>query len=245
EEKLKESAAETAAVVIEPLIQGAAGMITQPKGYLSSVRKLCDKYNVLLIVDEVATGFGRTGTMFACEQENVEPDIMAVAKGLTGGYLPLAATLTSEKVFSAFLGKFEDHKTFYHGHTYTGNQLGCTAALANLKVFKKENTIENLRPRIDLLAKRLELFNNLPHVGDIRRRGLMTGIELVNDKDTKKSYPASERVGHKVIMEARKKGVIIRPLGDIIVLMPPLSIPQKELETLLNVTYESIKIVTE
>ena len=233
-----------AALVIEPLMQGAAGMISQPKGYLKHIRELCTKHNVLLIVDEVATGFGRTGTMFACAQEEVQPDIMALAKGITGGYLPLAVTLTSQEVFDAFLGNHEEHKTFYHGHTYTGNQLGCAAALANLKIFNKENVLEKLQEKIELLTSELEKFKELDHVGDIRQKGFMVGIELVKNKATKEFFPIKDRVGHKVIMEARNKGVLLRPLGDVIVLMPPLSITMDELRLLLKVTYESIKIVT-
>ncbi|MFC1595996.1 adenosylmethionine--8-amino-7-oxononanoate transaminase [Candidatus Margulisiibacteriota bacterium] len=244
ERTLKESADTIAAVVMEPLVQGAAGMINQPEGYLSEIRKLCTRYNVLLVLDEVATGFGRTGRMFASEHENVQPDILAMAKGITGGYLPLAATLTTEEIFNAFLGNFEDQKTFYHGHTYTANQLACSAALANLKVFRKENTIDNLQPKIKLLREKLAEFQNLEHVGDIRQQGFMVGIELVADKRTNKPFAAAKRVGHQVIMEARKNGVIIRPLGDVIILMPPLSIQEKELAKLLEITCQAIKTVT-
>ena len=244
QEILASQADSIAALVIEPLMQGAAGMIKQPKGYLKEVRELCTKYNVLLLVDEVATGFGRTGTMFACEQEEVQPDIMALAKGITGGYLPLAATLTTQDVFKVFLGNYEDHKTFFHGHTYTGNQLACAAALANLKIFKKENVIEKLQAKIQLLTEELDKFKDLEHVGDIRRQGFMVGLELVKNKATKESFVLKDRVGHRVVMEARKKGVLLRPLGDVIVLMPPLSITAEELTTLLKVTYESIRMVT-
>lgn len=234
---------EIAAFVMEPLMQGAAGMIDQPPGYISRVRELTKKYNILLIFDEVATGFGRTGTMFACEQEKVTPDIMAMAKGLTGGYLPLAATLATEKIFEAFLGEYENFKTFFHGHTYTANPLACRAALANLELFRKNKVIEKLGPKIERMKKRLKGFYELPVVGDIRQVGMMAGIELVKDRKTQAVFPWKEKIGIRVIQKAREKGVILRPLGPVIVLMPPLVISMKELDFLLDVTYESIEEV--
>ncbi len=245
EKLLKKQSTRTAAVIIEPLVQGAAGMLMWPKGFLKTVRKLCDKYTVLMICDEVATGFGRTGTMFACEQEGITPDIMAIAKGLTGGYMPLAATLVKEKIYKNFLGSFESRRTFFHGHTYTGNPLGCAVALVNLATFKKERTIEKLQPKIAFLTKELKKFWTLEHVGDIRQKGFMVGIELFEDVKTKRSYPTIQRIGHKVIMEARKHGVIVRPLDDTIILMPPLGISVAELRKLLEKVYASIKDVTE
>ena len=242
---LKKHSSEITALVMEPLMQGAAGMIDQPSGYISKARKLTLRYNTLLIFDEVATGFGRTGRMFAADHERVTPDIMAVAKGLTGGYLPLAATLTKENVYKEFLGDYSEFKTFFHGHTYTANPLACRAALANLEIFRKKKTLEKLRNKIDLLRNRLSSFSNLEHVGDIRQTGFMVGIELVEDRATKKAYPLEEKVGMRVIREARRRGVILRPLGNVIVLMPPLSITTKELNQLLDVTYDSIKTVTE
>ena len=168
-----------AAVIVEPLVQGAAGMLVHPPGYLRAVRELCDHHDVLLICDEVATGFGRTGTMFACEQEGVTPDLMCVAKGLTGGYLPLAATLTTEHVYELFLGEFAEFKTFFHGHTYTGNPLACAAALATLDVFESEQVLDRLADKIDLLGTLLdEHVAPLPAVGEVRARGFMVGIEL-------------------------------------------------------------------
>ena len=227
-------------------MQGAAGMWVQPLGYVRALSEICRKNRILFIVDEVATGFGRTGKMFACEHEGVSPDIFCLAKGITGGYLPLAATLTTEEIFSAFLGEHHELKTFFHGHTYTGNPLGCAVALASLDLFEKEKIIEQMQPTIAYLKRRLEEdFLPLPHVGDIRQWGFMVGIELVEDKATLKSYPSAKRVGHQVIREARKKGVIIRPLGDVIVLMPPLTISEEELKMLLDVVYESIRTVTE
>jgi adenosylmethionine-8-amino-7-oxononanoate aminotransferase len=229
-----------AGVILEPLIQCAGGMIVQPPGYLKRVEEICNKYNVLLIVDEVATGFGRTGYMFACEKEKVNPDIMVVAKGITGGYLPLAATIVSQEIFNAFLGEYKEKKTFFHGHTYTGNQLCCSAALANLKIFKKEKVLKKLQPKIKLLSKELEKFKELPHVGEVRQCGFIAGIELVKDKKTKEEYKYEEKIGIKVCMNVRKYGLILRPLGNVIVIMPPLSINENDLKRMLKITYDSI-----
>ncbi len=245
EETLDRHHEEVCAVVVEPGIQGAAGMLTAPKNFLKRIGILCRKHHVHLILDEVATGFGRTGKMFACEHEQVCPDFLALAKGLTGGTLPLAATLTTDEIFKAFLGEYAEFKSFFHGHTYTGNPLACAAALANLEIFKKEKTLQRLQSKIAYLRKRLADFGRLQHVGDIRQAGFMAGIELVQDRKTKRSYPVSKRIGHQVILEARQRGAILRPLGDVIVLMPPLVISRKELERLLDVTYESIRAVTE
>jgi adenosylmethionine-8-amino-7-oxononanoate aminotransferase len=234
-----------AALIMEPMVQGAAGMIVFPRGYVKAARTLCTRYDILFIADEVAVGFGRTGKLFACEHEQVRPDLMAVAKGITGGTLPLAATLATDRIFEAFLGEFQDLKTFYHGHTYTGNPVACAAALASLAVFEKEQVLTELQGKIMLLRQKLKHFYNLSHVGDVRQCGFMVGIELVADRDSKKPYPLQKKIGQRVILEARKRGVIIRPLGDVIVLMPPLSIKHKELETLVDVVYESIQAVTE
>ncbi len=223
EKMLKTRHREIAALIVEPLIQAAAGMLLYPPEYLKAVRRLCAKYDVLLIVDEVATGFGRTGKMFACEKVGICPDLMCVAKGLTGGYLPLATTLTSENIYRAFL-----NHTFYHGHTYTGNPLACAAALANLEIFRKERTIEKLQPKIKLLTQLLKPFAKLKQVKEIRQLGFMVGIEL--------NMPA-----RAVILEARKRGAILRPLGDVIVLMPPLGISGAELRKLVSITFESIR----
>jgi adenosylmethionine-8-amino-7-oxononanoate aminotransferase len=236
---------EIAALVIEPMIQGAAGMITSPKGYLKGIRELTKKYRVLLIADEVAAGFGRTGRMFACEHEAISPDILCLAKGITGGYLPLAATLTAEEIFNAFLGEYEEKKTFFHGHSYTGNPLACAAAVANLKVMKEERVLEKLQGKIQFLSDTLKEYAGLEHVGDIRQLGMMVGIELVVDKTTKEEYPYEHKIGIKVIKDARRRGLILRPLGNIIVLMPPLGISLDELSEILSITYHSIKTVTE
>jgi adenosylmethionine---8-amino-7-oxononanoate aminotransferase len=234
-----------AALVMEPLMQGAAGMWSHPVGYLQALADICRRNGILFIIDEVATGFGRTGKMFACEHAGVTPDILCLAKGITGGYLPLAATLTTEEIFSAYLGEYKEFKTFFHGHTYTGNPLGCAVALANLEVFAKENTIENMQPRSAYLHKRLnEEFLRLPHVSDVRQWGYMIGIELAQDKNGRKSYAPEQRIGYKVILEARKRSVMIRPLGDVVILMPPLSATDAELTSLLDVVYDCIDVVT-
>ncbi len=167
-----------AAVILEPMVQGAAGMLVHPPGYLRAVRELCDRHGALLICDEVATGFGRTGRMFACEHEEVAPDLLCLAKGITGGYLPLAATLATEEVYKGFLGEYEEFRTFFHGHTYTGNPLACAAALATLDVFEEERTLERLRPKIELLGDLLAGVEAMPEVREVRRCGFMTGIEL-------------------------------------------------------------------
>jgi adenosylmethionine-8-amino-7-oxononanoate aminotransferase len=236
---------ELAGFIIEPLIQAAAGMITQPTGYLRRVRELCTKYEVLLIADEVATGFGRTGTMFACEREGVTPDLMALSKGLTGGYLPLAATLTTDDIYRAFLGKYEEFKTFFHGHSYTGNPLGCAVALANLEIFRTEHTLGRLKSKISRLSGLLKPLLRLPHVGDIRQQGFMAGIELVRDRGTREAYPLETRIGHRVAEEARKRGLLLRPLGHIIVLMPPLSVDLRALTRMVNILSRSITAATE
>lgn len=245
EKVLRENADEIAAVVMEPMMQGAAGMIDQPAGFVRGVSELSKKYNVLLIFDEVATGFGRTGRMFASEHEAVTPDILAVAKGITGGYLPLAATITTEKVYEAFLGEYAGLKTFFHGHTYTANPLACRAAIANLEIFEREKTLGKLAPKIALTAALLEGIAELDHVGDVRQAGLMVGIELVKDKKTKEPYPFGERMGYRVTEKAREKEIWIRPLGNVIVLMPPLAIPESLLERLVGRTGDSIRGSTE
>jgi adenosylmethionine-8-amino-7-oxononanoate aminotransferase len=231
---------EIAAVIIEPLVQGAAGMITHPKGYLKRIAKACKDNGVLLICDEVATGFGRTGTMFACEQEEVVPDFLCVAKGLTGGYLPLAATLTTGAIYESFLGPFESKKTFFHGHSYTGNALACAAAIASLKLFEEHQTLSHVRQMADRLAHGLLPLVEHPNVGDIRQHGLMVGIELVKDRKTKEAFPYAARMGHKVALAGRKRELMLRPLGNVIVLMPPLSISPAEIDFLAEHVRESI-----
>jgi len=237
---------ELAALVIEPLMQGAAGMWAQPVRYLSEVIALARDAGALVICDEVATGFGRTGKMFASEHAGVRPDLMCLGKGITGGYLPLAATLASDAVFSAFLGEPDEFRAFYYGHTYTGNPLCAALALANLKIFRDEAVLERIQPRItqlrDGLARR---FGELPHVADIRQWGLMAGVELMRDSEARIPYGVSEQIGARVANAARKHAVVLRPLGDVIVFMPPLSISERELDTLLDAARDSVHEVTQ
>ena len=245
ERAIAEHADELAAVVMEPLVQAAAGMFVYPPGYTRAVWEIAKRHHVLFIVDEVATGFGKTGKMFACEHEGIEPDLMAVGKGITGGYLPLAATLATEEIYRAFLGTPDEQRTFYHGHTYTGNPLACAAALANLDIFEQDQTLELLQAKIEFLTHELEYFAALPVVGDIRQCGFMVGIELVQDRQSRMPFPTKKRFALRVVKEARRRGVIIRPLSDILVLMPPLAISGEELQILLDVVYDSIVKVTE
>lgn len=230
-----------AAILLEPLVQGAAGMLVHPPGFLKEVRRLADQYNVLLIADEVATGFGRTGRMFACEHERVCPDLMCLAKGITGGYLPLAATLTTQEVFDAFLGRPEECKTFFHGHTYTGNALGCAAAIASLKLFEKHRVLERMPPKIAAIRASLARIRPMPYVGDVRQCGMMAGIELVSNPQTKEPFPYGQTVGAKVCAAMRRRGALMRPLDNVIVLMPAPAMDLHTLETLLGIVEETIR----
>ena len=244
EDILKKHSSEIAAVILEPHVQAAGGMIIAPHGYLKGVRDLCTKYNVLMIADEVATGFGRTGKMFACEHEGVVPDILCVSKGITGGYLPLAATIATDEIYNAFVGEFKELKTFFHGHSYTGNPLACAAALACLDIFEKEETLRNLKPKIELIEGWLKEISELSHVGDARNKGLMAGVELVKDKNTKEPYAWQKKMGWKAAYHARDNGVFLRPLGNVIVIMPPLSISIENLRQMLKVIKDAIIAVT-
>lgn len=235
---------ELAGLVIEPAVQGAGGMIVQPAGFLKAVRELCDRFDVLMIADEVAVGFGRTGTMFACQKAGITPDILALSKGISAGYLPLAATLTTRKVYDAFWGAYSDLRTFFHGHTFTGNPIACAAALASLDIFESEHLLDALVPKIAYLGERLQSLLKLPHVGDVRHEGMIGGIELVQDKETRQPYRWEDRVGVKVCLEARKHGLFLRPLGNVIVVFPPLSISLDELKLLLDGIEASIQLVT-
>ena len=235
---------EIAGFILEPMVQAAAGMIVAPPGYLKQIRDLCTKYGVLLIADEVATGFGRTGRMFACQHEAVMPDLMAISKGLTGGYMPLAATLTTDDIYHAFLGRYDEWKTFFHGHSYTGNPLGCAVALANIRLFRKARTLSVLRPKISALARQLKPLKQLNHVGDIRQLGFMVGIELVKDRDSREPYSPAERIGHHVSMEARRLGLLLRPLGNVLVLMPPLATKPKDAGLMISILKRAIQSVT-
>lgn len=244
ERLLKRHHRKICALIVEPLMQGAAGMLNQPRGYISLLRKLTKKYNVLMIADEVATGFGRTGRMFACDHERVSPDFLCLAKGITGGYLPLSATLTTDEIYGAFLGDYEEFKAFFHGHTYSANPLACAAALANLEIFEKQGTLKKLQAKINVLSFELSKMRHLPHVGDVRQVGFMVGIELVRNSETKEPYSLAEKKGFRVALAARERGVMIRPLGNVVVLMPPLSIKESELRMLCRVIYESIQKIT-
>jgi len=244
EEIFKAYSEEIAALIIEPLVQAAGGMITSPPKYLRGVRELCTKYNILMIADEVATGFGRTGKMFACEHEDVVPDIICLSKGITGGYMPLAVTLCTDEIYNAFLGEFKDLKTFFHGHSYTGNPLACAAALACLDVFEQEHVLEGLKAKIELLEVWLKEVLNINHIGDVRSTGLMAGVELVRDKKTKEPYDWSDKMGWRVAYRARENGVFIRPLGNVIVIMPPLSISEQNLKRLLDIIRVAIIDIT-
>lgn len=243
---IDEHADTLAALVIEPIVQAAAGMITHPPGYLAGLAEHCRERGVLLIADEVAVGMGRTGTMFACEHEGVTPDFLCLAKGLTGGYLPLAATLTSDSVYEAFRGDASDPKTFYHGHTFTGNPLGSAVALAVLEVFEEERILENVVEQAkrvsEFLARRLA---DCPIVGDIRQRGLMVGIELVADRATKKAFEPSLKAGSKVCAEARRAGLLIRPLGDVVTFLPPLNSTSDEIDAMLALLEKAILSVAQ
>lgn len=243
-ETLEEHDDEIAAFIVEPLVQGAAGMIVHPPGYLAGAAQLCRAHDVLLIADEVATGFGRTGTMFACEQEGVTPDFLCLAKGLTGGYLPLAATLTRQPIYDMFLGSTADRRAFYHGHTFTGHPLGCAAALASLDLFERERVLERLPGLERTLRGRLgRKLGSHPLVGEIRQKGLMVGIELVADRAARRPFPAADQVGALVCAAAREHGVILRPLGDVIVLMPPLSITPAEIDHLVGAVESALSDV--
>ena len=216
------------------MVQGAGGIIVQPPGFLKGVRDLATRYDVLLIADEVATGFGRTGAMFACEHERVSPDLMCVAKGITGGYLPLAATFATQRIFDAFLGEPWEGKTFYHGHTYTGNPLACAAALASLDLFERNHLVDSVARKSIELSQLLDTLRPLPHVGDIRQKGFMVGIELVEEKETKRPFDSKRRIGAHVSARVRDHGVIIRPLGDVIVLMPPPAMEVEDLKKIVD-----------
>jgi adenosylmethionine-8-amino-7-oxononanoate aminotransferase len=245
EKIMQEKHEEVAALIIEPLMQGAGGMIAAPKGYLKQVRQLCDKYNILLIADEVAVGFGRTGEMFACDHEGVQPDIMAVAKGISGGYLPISATLTTDEIYNAFYDDYETQKTFFHGHSYTGNPLAAAVSVANLELFEEEDIIGQIPDKIRTIENKLEEICELEHVGDIRQQGLMVGIELVKDKETKEGYSYERKMGSQVAQEARARGMIIRPLGDTVVFMPPLCSTEEELVDMLDIIEDSIVEITD
>jgi adenosylmethionine-8-amino-7-oxononanoate aminotransferase len=243
ERLLRERAGHIAAVCIEPIVQGAGGMIVHPSGFLAAVRKLCDERDVLLIADEVAVGFGRTGEMFACAHENVTPDLLCVGKGISGGYLPLAATFATQKIFDAFLGEPSEGKTFFHGHTYTGNPLACAAALASLDLFERNDLVRSVQRKSAELAGLLRELQALPHVGDVRQKGFMVGIELVAEKETRRPFDPRRREGSAVCARIRRHGIILRPLGDVIVVMPPLAMEMDDLRKIVAALKEEISAI--
>ncbi len=240
----EEHRGEIAAFIVEPMIQGAAGMRLAPPGFLRGIRQLCDEFDVFLICDEVATGFGRTGKMFAVEHEGVEPDFLCLAKGITGGYLPLAVTLTTERVFQGFLGDFTDFKTFFHGHSYTGNPLACAVALENLKIFQDEKILESIQHKIPWLEQGLKKFSEHPHVREVRQLGMMVGIELWRGEDSGLAFDPGQRVAYRVCRAARQRGALLRPLGDVLVVLPPLSISLQEIDDLLSALWDALQEVT-
>ncbi len=243
EQVLAEHQERVAALVVEPLVQAAAGMVMQPAGYLRGLRELTRKYNVLLIADEVAVGMGRTGRMFACEHEEVVPDFLCLAKGLTGGYMPLAVTITDGRIWQAFLGDYTENKTFFHGHTYGGNPLGAAVALATLDVFEEEQTLARLAEKIERLGEHLNRIARLPHVGHVRQCGMIGAVELVRDKATKAPFPFTEKRGTRVCDYARSQGVWIRPLGNVIVIMPPLAVSIEQLDRIAEVVQQGCELI--
>jgi adenosylmethionine-8-amino-7-oxononanoate aminotransferase len=231
------------ALVMEPLVQGAAGMTMHPPGYLEKGAAACRERGVWLVLDEVMTGFGRTGTMFASQKKDVTPDVVTLAKGLSGGYLPIAATLASPEIFDAFLGDYGELKTFFHGHSYTGNALGCAAALTNLKIFKNENTLEKNKALKDALAHLVVKLWDHPNVGDVRQEGLICAIEIVRDFKTRESFPFADRIGHRICEAARKHGLLTRPVGDVIVLMPPYCTTGTQLAQMVEALWQGLNEV--
>ena len=241
EKTLKEHKDEIAAVILEPLLMGAAGMIVYPIEYLKKAARLAQKYNVHLIADEVATGFGRTGKMFACEHGAVQPDFMCLSKGITSGTLPFAATLTTEGIYNAFYDDRDKHKTFYHGHTYSANPIGCSAALASLEIFEEEKTLEKIKKLIPQLQDGMERLSPLRYVGDVRYIGMTGAVELVRDKETKKGFDTAGRIGQQVFRKGLKENLILRPLGNVIYLCLPLSTTKKELCDILEKMFKTIR----
>lgn len=244
DELFREKGDKVACLVVEPLVQGAGGMVTMPAGFLRAVEQLCRAHEVLLFADEVATGFGRTGSMFACEHEGVEPDLLALGKGLTGGYLPVAATLASDAIYDAFSGDFAQLRALYHGHSFTGNQLGCAVAQASLDLFERDRVIERVRESSLLVARLLEPVAELAHVGEVRQCGLMVGIELVADRATKEPFPFEQAAGVRVCARARELGMLTRPLGDVVTFLPPLVSDPHDLEAMVDILHRAIADVT-
>ncbi|GAB2592864.1 adenosylmethionine--8-amino-7-oxononanoate transaminase [Dyella jejuensis] len=239
---LERHAHETCAVIVEPLVQCAGGMRMYHSSYLSGLRALCDRYHVHFIADEIAVGFGRTGTMFACEQAQVAPDFMCLSKGLTGGTLPLSAVLTTQRVYEAFYAEYSAGKAFLHSHSYTGNPLACRAALETLAIFRDEPVLERNRVLAAHLAKRLAPLRDHPHVADVRQQGMIAAVELVADKATRRAFPAEERRGLRVFLHGLQREALLRPLGDIVYFMPPYVVSEDEIDHLVEVASEGIAL---
>jgi len=239
-----ENEGKVAALVVEPMAQGAAGMRIYPAEVLRGMVDIARRHGALVIADEVATGFGRTGRMFACQHAGVKPDLLAVAKGLSGGYLPLAATLATEAIYEAFKGEHTEYRTFFHGHSYTGNPLACAAAVANLRLFREVDVLDWVTRQTGHLAQRLHFLRDLPHVGDVRQLGMMAGVELVAERQGKVPFDPALQPANAVCLAARERGVLIRPLGDTLVLMPPLNTSPEELDLLCGATYDAVAEVT-
>ena len=245
EDYLKENSDKVAAMIIEPLVQAAAGMLMQPKGYIKGVRELTKKYNVLLIIDEVATGFGRTGKLFACENEGICPDMMCLSKGITAGYMALGATMVTDEIYNTFLGEAAEYKTFYHGHSYTGNPLACAAGVAGLELFEKDDVIENLPPKMAVIAEHIQKMNTMKYVGNARQCGMLAGIELMHDKNLKIPFDSTLLMAGGICQTARKYGLIVRNIGDVIIFMPPLVSTVQQIEEMLSILEQAMQEVFE
>lgn len=244
EKTLEKNASEVCAVIIEPLVQCAGNMRMYDPVYLKLLRDACNRYSVHLIADEIAVGFGRTGTLFACEQANISPDFLCLSKGLTGGYLPLSAVLTTENIYQAFYDEYTSLTAFLHSHSYTGNPLGCAAALATLDIFEQDNVIEANKTLVKCMADETEHFNNHSHVAEVRQTGMILAIEMVKDKATREPFPWQERRGLKVYQHALKNGALLRPLGNVIYFMPPYVVTPEQINMIAKVAHEGIDIAT-
>ncbi|WP_040327760.1 adenosylmethionine--8-amino-7-oxononanoate transaminase [Clostridium ihumii] len=242
EKAIKENHEEITAVIIEPMIQGAAGMKMYSPNYLKKLKKLCDEYDINLIADEIAVGFGRTGKMFACEHAGISPDIMTVSKGLTAGYMPMSLVLTADKIYDAFYDDYETMKAFLHSHSYSGNPLGCAVAVETLKIFEEENILDTIDKKSKYLKEKIEsTLLDIEYVGDYRQLGMIGAIELVKNKETKEAFPWQDRIGYKIYQLALKKGVLLRPLGNVIYFMPPYIITKEEIDIVVDTARECIE----
>lgn len=239
---LTENHEDISAVIVEPMVQGAAGMKIYSPIYLKKLRKLCDKYDIHLIADEIAVGFGRTGKMFACNHAQISPDFMCLSKGISAGYMPMSVVMTTDEIYDGFYGDYRQRKSFIHSHTYSGNAMACAIALENLKIFEEDNIIKNNEGKGQLILKRtLAKAETSKHVGEVRGIGMITAIEIVKDKETKESYPWDMRVGYEIYKIALKKGLVLRPIGDVLYFIPPYIISDEEIEFMVNTCFQSIE----